>query len=221
MTQTLEGIGKLALVPVVKIERAEPAVRLGEAVLAGGLPCVEITFRTEAAEEAIRSIAAAFPNAIVGAGTVLSVDQAQRAVGAGAQFIVAPGFNPQVVEWCLAHEVPITPGVATPTEIEMALDKGLNVLKFFPAQALGGVAMLKALAGPYAGVKFVPTGGVNAQNLADYLALPTVHACAGSWLAPAKLIAAEAFDEITRRVQEAVAIVRQCREGGEPARQRR
>ncbi len=216
MTQILEGIGKLGLVPVVKIERAEPAVRLGEAVLAGGLPCVEITFRTEAAEEAIRSIAAAFPNAIVGAGTVLSVDQAQRAVGAGAQFIVAPGFNPKVVEWCLAHDVPITPGVATPTEIEMALDKGLDILKFFPAKALGGVAMLKAFAGPYSGVKFVPTGGIDAQNLADYLALPTVHACAGSWLAPAKLIAAEAFDEITRRVQEAVAIVRQCREGGEP-----
>lgn len=216
MTQILEGIGKLGLVPVVKIERAEPAVRLGEAVLAGGLPCVEITFRTEAAEEAIRSIATAFPNAIVGAGTVLSVDQAQRAVGAGAQFIVAPGFNPKVVEWCLAHEVPITPGVATPTEIEMALDKGLDILKFFPAKALGGVAMLKAFAGPYSGVKFVPTGGIDAQNLADYLALPTVHACAGSWLAPAKLIAAEAFDEITRRVQEAVAIVRQCREGGEP-----
>lgn len=201
---------------MVKIERAELAVQLGEAVLAGGLPCIEITFRTEAAEEVIRSIAAAFPDAIVGAGTVLSVDQAQRAVGAGAQFIVAPGFSPKVVEWCLAHEVPITPGVATPTEIEMALDKGLNVLKFFPAKVLGGVAMLKAFAGPYTGVRFVPTGGVNAQNLADYLALPTVHACAGSWLAPAKLIAAEAFDEITRRVQEAVTIVRQCREGGEP-----
>jgi len=215
MAQTLERIGELGLVPVVKIERAERAVRLGEAVLAGGLPCIEITFRTEAAEDAIRSIAAAFPDAIVGAGTVLSVDQAQRAVGAGAQFIVAPGFSPRVVEWCLVHEVPITPGVATPTEIEMALDRGLNVLKFFPAKVLGGVAMLKALAGPYTGVKFVPTGGVNAQNLADYLTLPTVHACAGSWLTPAKLIAAEAFDEITHRVQEAVTIVRQCREGGE------
>jgi 2-dehydro-3-deoxyphosphogluconate aldolase/(4S)-4-hydroxy-2-oxoglutarate aldolase len=216
MTQTLERIGELGLVPVVKIGRAERAVQLGEAVLAGGLPCVEITFRTEAAEEAIRSIVTAFPDAIVGAGTVLSVDQAQRALDAGAQFIVAPGFSPKVVEWCLVHEVPITPGVATPTEIEMALDKGLNVLKFFPAKLLGGMAMLKAFAGPYGGVKFIPTGGVNAQNLADYLALPTVHACAGSWLAPARLIAAEAFTEITRRVQEAVAIVRQCREGGEP-----
>jgi 2-dehydro-3-deoxyphosphogluconate aldolase/(4S)-4-hydroxy-2-oxoglutarate aldolase len=214
MTQTLGRIGELGLVPVVKIERAELAVQLGDAVLAGGLPCVEITFRTEAAEEAIRSIATALPNVMVGAGTVLSANQAQEAVGAGAQFIVTPGFNPKVVDWCLAHEVPITPGVATPTEIEMALDRGLNVLKFFPADVLGGTAMLKALAGPYVGVKFIPTGGITAQNLADYLALPMVHACAGSWLAPTKLIAAQAFDEITRRVQEAVAIVRHCREGG-------
>jgi 2-dehydro-3-deoxyphosphogluconate aldolase/(4S)-4-hydroxy-2-oxoglutarate aldolase len=214
MTQPLERLGELALVPVIEIQHADHAVRLGEALVAGGLPCAEITFRTAAAEEAIRRIASALPQVIVGAGTVLSVDQAQRAVAAGAQFIVSPGFNPRVVGWCLEHEVPVTPGVATPTEIDMALDKGLHILKFFPAETLGGVAMLKAIAAPYGGVKFIPTGGINPQNLADYLKLAMVYACGGSWLAPAKLISAGAFDEITRLTREAVAIVRQYRGSG-------
>jgi len=174
MTRSLERLGELALVPVVKIEHAEHAVQLGEALLAGGLPCAEITFRTKAAEEAIRRITSAFPEIVTGAGTVLSVDQAQRAVLAGAQFVVSPGFNPKVVDWCLEREIPVTPGVATPTEIDMALDKGLNILKFFPAEALGGVAMLKAIAAPYGGVRFIPTGGINSRNLAEYLKLPMV-----------------------------------------------
>jgi 2-dehydro-3-deoxyphosphogluconate aldolase/(4S)-4-hydroxy-2-oxoglutarate aldolase len=211
MTQILEEIGQLALMPVVKIENAEHATQLAEALVAGGLPRAEITFRTEAAEEAIGRIASAFPEIVLGAGTVLSVDQAERAVDAGAQFIVAPGFNPKVVDWCLEHGVPVTPGVATATEIEMALDKGLDILKFFPAEALGGVRMLKAMAGPYGGVKFIPTGGINAGNLAGYLELPMVHACGGSWLAPSKLISAEAFDEITRVAREAVAVARKYR----------
>jgi 2-dehydro-3-deoxyphosphogluconate aldolase/(4S)-4-hydroxy-2-oxoglutarate aldolase len=214
MTQPLERLGELALVPVIEIQHAEHAVRLGEALAAGGLPCVEITFRTAAAEESIRRIASALPQVVIGAGTVLAVDQAQQAVLAGAQFIVSPGFNPRVVDWCLEHEVPVTPGVATPTEIDMALDKGLHILKFFPAEALGGVAMLKAIAAPYGGVKFIPTGGINLQNLADYLKLPMVYACGGSWLAPAKLISAGAFDEITRLTREAVVLVRQCRGAG-------
>ena len=139
-----------------------------------------------------------------------------RAPDAGdrIQFIVSPGFNPRVVDWCLEHEVPVTPGVATPTEIDMALDKGLDILKFFPAEALGGIAMLKAIAASYGGVKFIPTGGINLQNLADYLKLPMVYACGGSWLAPAKLISAGAFDEIVRLTCEAVALVRQCRGAG-------
>lgn len=211
MADLLEKLGLLGVVPVVEIERSEDAVELGKALLAGGLPCAEITFRTAAAEEAIRQISSNLPEVIVGAGTVLSVDQASRAVSGGAQFIVSPGFNPRVVDWCLEHQVPVTPGVATPTEIDMALGKELKVLKFFPAEALGGVAMLKAIAAPYRGVKFIPTGGINAQNLADYLKLPMVHACGGSWLAPAKLISAGAFDEITRLTQEAVTIVRQHR----------
>ena len=211
MEEILEKLSDLGVVPVVSIERAEDAIRLGQALLEGGLPCAEITFRTAAAEEAIRRIASELPDVLVGAGTVLSPDQAEKAVAAGARFIVSPGFDPKVVDWCLGHFIPVTPGVATPTEINMALDKGLHILKFFPAQALGGVATLKAIAAPYGGVKFIPTGGVNAKNLADYLSLPMVHACGGSWLVKGKLISAGEFAEITRLVQEAVAIVHQVR----------
>lgn len=211
MKELLEKLGRFGVVPVVEIERSEDAVELGRALLAGGLPCAEITFRTAAAEEAIRRVASSLPEIIVGAGTVLSVEQADRAVSAGARFIVSPGFNSKVVDWCLRNEIPVTPGVATPTEIEMALDKGLNILKFFPAEALGGMAMLKAVAAPYGGVKFIPTGGINQENLAGYLAHPSVHCCGGSWLVKAKLISTGRFDEITRLTQEAVAVVRRVR----------
>jgi 2-dehydro-3-deoxyphosphogluconate aldolase/(4S)-4-hydroxy-2-oxoglutarate aldolase len=211
MTDLLDKLGVLGVVPVVKIEQAEDAVALGKALLAGGLPCAEITFRTAAAEDAIRRIASSLPEIIVGAGTVLSVDQASKAVSAGARFIVAPGFNQKVVDWCLQNEIPITPGVLTPTEIDMALDRGLNILKFFPAEAIGGIAMLKAISAPYGGIKFIPTGGVNRNNLADYLALPSVHCCGGSWLVKANLISAGKFDEITRLTQDAMSVVRQVR----------
>jgi len=211
MQKTLDTLGRLGLVPVVKIERAEDAVGLGRALLAGGLPCAEITFRTEAAEEAIRHISSSLPEIVLGAGTVLTVDQADRAVSAGAQFIVSPGFNRKVVNWCLRKQVPVTPGVATPTEIDMALDVGLNILKFFPAEAMGGLATLKAIAAPYGGVKFIPTGGINPDNLAEYLAHPSVHCCGGSWLVKGDLITAGKFDEITRLAREAVSLVRQVR----------
>lgn len=211
MTDLLERLGLLGVVPVVEIERAEDAVELGKALLAGGLPCAEITFRTAAAEEAIRRISSSLPQIIVGAGTVLSVDQASKAVSAGAQFIVSPGFNQKVVDWCLQREIPVTPGVLTPTEIEMALDRGLKVLKFFPAEAMGGVATLKAISAPYKGVRFIPTGGINQDNLADYLALPSVHCCGGSWMVKAHLISAGRFDEITRLTEEAVSVVRRVR----------
>jgi 2-dehydro-3-deoxyphosphogluconate aldolase/(4S)-4-hydroxy-2-oxoglutarate aldolase len=211
MRELLEKLGRLGVVPVVEIERSGDAVDLGRALLAGGLPCAEITFRTEAAEEAIRRISSNLPEIILGAGTVLSVGQADRAASAGARFIVSPGFNQKVVDWCLQNEIPVTPGVATPTEIEMALDKGLNILKFFPAEALGGITMLKAIAAPYGGVKFIPTGGINQENLADYLAQRSVHCCGGSWLVKAKLISAGRFDEITRLTQEAVTVVRRVR----------
>jgi 2-dehydro-3-deoxyphosphogluconate aldolase/(4S)-4-hydroxy-2-oxoglutarate aldolase len=213
MEETLDTLGRLGVVPVIAIERSEDAVELGKALLAGGLPCAEITFRTAAAEEAIRQISSSLPEIIVGAGTVLTVDQADRAVSAGAQFIVSPGFNHKVVDWCLQNEIPITPGVLTPTEIDMALDRELKILKFFPAEAMGGIATLKAIAAPYGGVKFIPTGGINPKNLADYLSLPAVHACGGSWLVASKLISAGEFAEITRLAEEALAIVRQVRGG--------
>ncbi|HUS69572.1 MAG TPA: bifunctional 4-hydroxy-2-oxoglutarate aldolase/2-dehydro-3-deoxy-phosphogluconate aldolase [Anaerolineae bacterium] len=211
MPGVLDTLGDLGLVPVVKIERSEDAVNLGGALLAGGLPCAEITFRTEAAEEAIRQISSSLRDVIVGAGTVLSVDQANRAVSAGAKFIVSPGFNQKVVDWCLENGVPVTPGVLTPTEIEMALDRGLNILKFFPAEAMGGIATLKAIGAPYGEVKFIPTGGINQGNFADYLAQPNVHCCGGSWLVKADLISDGNFDEITRLTREAVAVVRRVR----------
>jgi len=213
MSEILEQIGNLGLVPVVAIERAEDAPKLGRALLAGGLPCAEITFRTAAAPEAIRLMSSECPDVLVGAGTVLSVEQAEQAVSSGAKFIVSPGFDPDVVDWCLANNVPITPGVVTPTEVAMALKKGVNVLKFFPAEAAGGVKLLKSIAAPYGGVRFIPTGGISAANLADYLSLPMVHACGGSWMVKKKLINDGEFDTITELSREAVFVAKQIREG--------
>ncbi len=215
MGNILQKLGGLGVVPVVAIERAEDASSLGQALLDGGLPCAEITFRTAAAEDAIRRIATEFPDILVGAGTVLSVAQAEQATAAGARFIVSPGFNPKVVDWCLANAVPVTPGVATPTEIDMALDKGLDILKFFPAGALGGTKTLKAIGAPYGNVRFIPTGGVNAGNLAEYLSLPMVHACGGSWLVKKQLISDGEFEQIARLAREAVNIVQTVRNVGE------
>ena len=204
----MEQLGQLGIIPVVKIDEARQGPSLAKALLQGGLPCAEITFRTEAAGEAIRLISKSQPEVMVGAGTVLSVAQAQKAVNAGARFIVSPGFDPKVVDWCLKQNVPVVPGVATSTEALMALDKGLDILKFFPAEALGGIPMLEAIAAALVGVKFIPTGGISASNTASYLKLPMVHAVAGSWLATSKLISSGAFGEISRLASEAVVIVR-------------
>jgi 2-dehydro-3-deoxyphosphogluconate aldolase/(4S)-4-hydroxy-2-oxoglutarate aldolase len=197
-------IGELKLVPVVKINRAEDALGLGEALVAGGLPVAEITFRTDAAAAAIRTLHERLPAMLVGAGTVLNVDNVKAAVAAGAQFIVAPGFNPKVVDYCVEHAIPVVPGVNSPTDIEMGLDRGLDVLKFFPAEASGGLKLLKAMAAPYAGVKFMPTGGINLDNLLTYLAFERVLACGGTWMAETSLIDAGQFDEITRLTRTAV-----------------
>lgn len=213
----IERLGQLGVIPVVKIDDARHAPRLAQALITGGLPCVEITFRTSAAAEAIRSICESEAEMIVGAGTVLSVNQAQEAVEAGARFVVSPGFDPKVVNWCLKRKVPIIPGIATATEALMALGKGLSVLKFFPCEALGGIAMLKAISATLAGVKYVPTGGISASNMASYLQLPFVHAVAGSWLATSKMISVEAFDDIARFASEAVGVVQDVRAVGEPA----
>jgi 2-dehydro-3-deoxyphosphogluconate aldolase/(4S)-4-hydroxy-2-oxoglutarate aldolase len=206
MNDLIEKLEDFGVIPVVAIEDAKDAPALARALIAGGLPCAEITFRTAAAQESIRTLAAQFPEILVGAGTVLTVAQALQAVDAGARFLVTPGFDEAVVAWSLDADVPIFPGVATPTEINMALRRGLNVLKFFPAQALGGVPMLKAIAAPYGGVRFIPTGGINPQNLSDYLSLPAVAACGGSWLVKKSLIAAGEFETITRLAAEAVQI---------------
>jgi 2-dehydro-3-deoxyphosphogluconate aldolase/(4S)-4-hydroxy-2-oxoglutarate aldolase len=211
MNETVINLGEVGIIPVVAIERAEDAKALGQALLAGGLPCAEITFRTAAAEEAIRSMATAFPEMLVGAGTVLSADQARRAVAAGATYIVSPGFDPAVVDWCLANDVAIMPGVATPTDVTMAVNQGLEVVKFFPAEALGGTRTLKAIGAPFGGVKFIPTGGINAGNLGDYLKLPMVHACGGSWMVKKQLISAGDFAAITAQAQEAVNLVTAAR----------
>lgn len=192
------------IVPVIVIDDPNDAIPLGEALLAGGLSCAEITFRTARAGEALQRIAAEVPSLLAGAGTVLTTDQAAAARDAGAQFIVAPGFNPRVVDYCLERDIPVYPGVATPTEIEAAREKGLRALKFFPAEPMGGLAFLKAVAAPYVDVEFIPTGGINASNVASYLAFKKVVACGGSWMAPTEWIAAKQFDRIRDESRRAV-----------------
>ncbi len=211
MTLMNQKIFQLGVIPVVAIDDAKDAAALGQALIAGGLPCAEITFRTAAAAESIRTLAEKFPEMLVGAGTVLTVDQAQQAVDGGAKFLVTPGFDEEVVAFSLSQGIPIYPGVATPTEINMALKMGLATLKFFPAEALGGLQTLKAIAGPYAQVRFIPTGGIDFQNLPDYLKSPFVVACGGSWLVTKAMIANGDFETITRLAAEAVQIVQEIR----------
>ncbi|WBB80503.1 bifunctional 4-hydroxy-2-oxoglutarate aldolase/2-dehydro-3-deoxy-phosphogluconate aldolase [Micromonospora sp. WMMD882] len=192
------------ILPVVVLDQARDAAPLAAALVEGGLRSVEVTFRTDAAADAIR-IMAERPDVVVGAGTVLTTEQVDRAVEAGARFVVSPGFGPRVVTHCRALGIPVFPGVATATEIQMALDAGLDTVKFFPAEQLGGLAMIKALSAPYRGVRFVPTGGINAGNLADYLAHPAVLAVGGTWMVAPPLIAAGRWSEVTRLTAAAVA----------------
>ncbi len=203
MNNTLELIGKTGLVPVIKIDDAVKAVPLARALAAGGLPCAEITFRTDAAEEAIRRIHAELPEMLLGAGTVINTALAKKAIDAGASFIVSPGFNPAVVDYCQERGVTVIPGVNNPSGIEAALERNLAALKFFPAEASGGVAMLEALGGPFPQVSFMPTGGVDSSNLRDYLLRPNVLAVGGSWMVKADLIAAENWEAITALCREA------------------
>jgi 2-dehydro-3-deoxyphosphogluconate aldolase / (4S)-4-hydroxy-2-oxoglutarate aldolase len=184
------------IVPVIVIDDPDDAVPLARALVDGGLACVEITFRTARAAEAIGRVTAAVPDILVGAGTVLSPALAATAWDAGARFIVAPGFNPRVVDYCIQQGMPVYPGVCTPTELEAALEKGLQTLKFFPAEQSGGLAFLKAMAAPYGDVNFMPTGGINLANVASYLAYNRVVACGGSWMAPNDWIASKQFDRI-------------------------
>ena len=202
----LERLGEIRIVPVIALEDAVLAAPLARALAEGGLPAAEVTFRTPAAEEALRQIHQQVPQVCLCAGTVLTPEQAQRAVEAGAQAIVSPGTNLEVVRWCQKRGVPVIPGCATPTEMEACMREGLTVVKFFPAEAAGGVRLLKAAAGPYPGLKFMPTGGITRENAAGYLALKNVLCCGGSWLAPAGLLAAGDFAAVRRLAEEAAAL---------------
>jgi 2-dehydro-3-deoxyphosphogluconate aldolase/(4S)-4-hydroxy-2-oxoglutarate aldolase len=201
--ESLARLRAIRIVPVIVIDNPDDAVPLARALADGGLPCAEITFRTPRAGEALRRITAEAPDLFVGAGTVLTPEQAGQARAAGAQFMVAPGFNPRVVDYCLGHGIPVYPGICTPTELEAALEKGLTTVKFFPAEPSGGLAFLKAMAAPYGDVSFMPTGGVNANNVAAYLGFNRVVACGGSWMAPTEWIAQKQFDRIREESRRA------------------
>ena len=207
MHPILNRIRLTGIIPVVKLEDAGDAVPLARALVSGGLPAAEITFRTSVASEAIRRMTFELPEMLIGAGTVLTCEQVTQAVNAGAQFIVSPGTNPRVVRRCQELGVPVLPGVVTPTEIEAALELGLDVLKFFPAEPSGGLPMIESLAAPYPGVRFMPTGGINASNAGTYLASPKVLACGGSWMVKDTLIRAGRFDQIEQLSRKAADIV--------------
>ena len=211
MNDTLKKIGATGIVPVVVLNKVSDAVPLAQSLIAGGLGCAEVTFRTDAAEESIREIAKKFPDMFVGAGTVLSTEQVDRAIGAGAKFIVSPGLNPKVVEYCIKKGYPVCPGIMTPTELEVALGFGLDVVKFFPAENAGGLKMIKAMSAPYTMMKFMPTGGINATNVRDYLACDKILACGGSWMVKGDLINSGKFDEIQKLSKEASDIVKDVR----------
>jgi 2-dehydro-3-deoxyphosphogluconate aldolase/(4S)-4-hydroxy-2-oxoglutarate aldolase len=208
---TFEALSDHGVVPVITIDRIDDAERLGEALTAGGLPCAEVTFRTPGAADALRLLARAFPEMLVGAGTVFSVEQAEVAVAAGARFIVSPVLDDAVVEWCRSNDVPVAPGVMTPNEIAAAASHGLSLVKFFPAAAAGGPAALEAIASVFPELRFIPTGGIGLENLNDYLRLPMVAACGGSWPAPRRLIRDGDFDTIQRLAATTVATVRATR----------
>jgi 2-dehydro-3-deoxyphosphogluconate aldolase/(4S)-4-hydroxy-2-oxoglutarate aldolase len=201
------------IIPVIAIEKAEYSLPLGQALIDGGLPIAEITFRTEAALQAIDVIASTYPEIVTGAGSVLSIEQAKAAIDHGAKFIVSPGLNTHIVDWCLEGNIPVFPGVVTPSEIMLAVERGLSILKYFPAEVMGGLKVLKAVAAPFPGLKFIPTGGITAANLAAYLEMSVIHACGGSWLVDKKLMREDHFDEIERLVKEAVSIVSSVKDG--------
>jgi 2-dehydro-3-deoxyphosphogluconate aldolase/(4S)-4-hydroxy-2-oxoglutarate aldolase len=208
MKEKFQKVLNLRIIPVVAIHDAQNANSLADALIEGGLPSAEITFRTEAALDAI-SCMAKRGDILVGAGTVLKVEQAKQAIDSGACFIVSPGFNPKVVQYCVENHIPVTPGTSTPTDIEKAIDFGLDVVKFFPAEAFGGVKTLKAISAPYGMMRFVPTGGIGPHNVIDYLRLPNVPACGGSWMVKSDLISKGKFTEIVRLTREAMDLVTQ------------
>ena len=213
MNAVLEQFGKIGIVPVVVLDDAKDAEPLAEALCKGGLPCAEVTFRTAAAEEAIRLISRKYPEMLVGAGTVLTTGQVERAVAAGAKFIVSPGFDAQTVDYCIENKIPVFPGAATPTEIMQIVKRGLSVVKFFPAEQSGGIAAIKAVAPVFPAVKFMPTGGIGIKNLKDYLSFDRIFCCGGSWMVKGDLIKAGEFEKIAQMTSEAVALAKEIRAG--------
>ncbi len=211
MNNVLEQIREFGIVPVVVLDDAKDAEPLAKALCEGGLPCAEVTFRTAAAEESIRIMAEKFPNMLIGAGTVITTEQVDRAVAAGAKFIVSPGINPKIVKYCQEKGVLITPGCITPTEVETAIECGLSTVKFFPAEPAGGLEMIKAMAAPYVNMTFMPTGGINAKNVKEYLGFNKIVACGGSWMVKGDLVKAGNFDKIVELTKEAVEIVKESR----------
>ena len=208
MNKILKQIEETGIVPVVVLNDAKDAEPLAQALCDGGLPCAEVTFRTDAAEESIGIMTEKFPDMLIGAGTVLTTEQVDRAVAAGAEFIVSPGLNPKVVKYCVDKGILIIPGCANPSDVEQAIEYGLEAVKFFPAEQAGGLAYIKAIAAPYVSMKFMPTGGIHAGNVKEYLADPRIIACGGSWMVKDSLIKAGNFDEIRRLTAEAVNLVK-------------
>ncbi len=208
MADVLQEIRQRKIVPVVKLDRVEDAKPLGEALCEGGLPVAEVTFRTDAAEESIRIMKQEFPEMLIGAGTVVNVEQAKRALDAGAVFLVSPGFSSKVTEFALAHKVPVFPGICTPTEVMAAMEYGLEVVKFFPAKQFGGLDTIKALAAPFPGMKFMPTGGVSAANILEFLAYDRIIACGGSWMVKDTYVKEGNFAKIVELTKEAVELVK-------------
>lgn len=206
-----EQFYEYAVVPVVVLDDAEDAAPLAEALIKGGLPCAEVTFRTEAAEESIRIMNKKYPDMLVGAGTVLTTEQVDRAVAAGAKFIVSPGFDPEIVDYGLEKKIPVFPGCISPSEVAQAVKRGLKVVKFFPAEQAGGLAMLKAMAAPYTMLKFMPTGGINTKNLKEYLGFSKILCCGGSWMVKGDMIKNKEFDKITEMTKEAVELAAAAR----------
>ena len=203
-----EKIKEMGIVPVVVIENEKDAVPLADALCNGGLACAEVTFRTAAAGEAIRLMKEAHPEMLVGAGTVLTVDQVDRAVQAGAEFIVSPGFDPEIVDYCIKKKIPVLPGCITPSEAAQAVRRGLSVIKFFPAEQAGGLAFIKAMAAPYTSLSFMPTGGINPENVKKYLEYDRIFACGGSWMVRENLIEEKRFDKIEELCKEVVEQIR-------------
>lgn len=204
--QMEEKFAELKVVPVVVLDDAKDAVPLAKALCEGGIPCAEVTFRTAAAKDSIKAMVEAYPDMLVGAGTVLKTEQVDSAVEAGAKFIVSPGFDPEIVDYCLEKGIPVFPGCITPSEVAQAVKRGLKVVKFFPAEQFGGIATIKALSAPYVGLKFMPTGGISAKNLKEYLACKPIVACGGSWMVKKDMIQAGEFDKIRELTAEAVAL---------------